>query len=61
MGFTGALVLLTDMVDGSSTELAIEFLGTQTSQIMDGERPEMQDVVAGEGVSFLNDDHLGSE
>lgn len=61
MGFTGALVLLTDMVNGSSTELAIEFLGTQTSQIMDGERPEMQDVVAGEGVSFLNDDNLGSE
>lgn len=35
------LLLLTDVVDGSGTELAIEFLGTQTSKIMYGEGPEM--------------------
>lgn len=57
----GGLVLLTDMVNSSSTELAIELLGTQTSQIMYGEWPEMQDVVAGEGISFLNNNHLSSQ
>lgn len=58
---TGELILLTDVVDGPSTELAVELLGTQTSQVMYGERPEVQDVVAGEGVSLLNDDHLSSQ
>lgn len=55
------LDLLTDMVNGSSTELAIEFLGTQTAQIMYGEWPEMQDIVAGEGISFLNNNYLSSQ
>lgn len=49
------------MVNGSSTELAIELLGTQTSQIMYGEWPEMQDIVAGEGISFLNNNYLSSQ
>lgn len=41
VGILQQLVLLTDMIDGSSTELAIELLGTQTSKIMYGEGPEM--------------------
>lgn len=57
----GERALLTNVVDGSSTELAVEFLGPQTSQVVDGERPEVQDVVAGEGISFLDNDHLGSQ
>lgn len=51
----------TDVVNGSSTELAVEFLGTQTSKIMYGEGPEMQDVVSGKGISLLNNDNLGSQ
>lgn len=54
-------MLLTDMVDSSGTELAIELFGTQTSKIMYGEGPEMQDIVAGKGISLLNDDNLGSQ
>lgn len=52
---------LTDVVDGPSTELAVELLGTQTSQIMYGEGPEVQDIVSGEGISLLNHDHLCSQ
>lgn len=54
-------MVLTDVIDGSSTELAVEFLGTQTSKIMYGEGPEMQDIVSGEGVSLLDNDHFGSQ
>lgn len=54
-------MVLTDVVDGSSTELAVEFLGTQTSEIVYGEGPEMQDVVSGEGISLLNNNYLGSQ
>lgn len=55
------LAPLTDVVDGASTELPIELLGSQAPQVMDGERPEVQYVVPGEGVPLLHHDHFGPQ
>lgn len=37
--------LLTDMVYGSSTELSVELFGPQTTEVLNGEGPEMQNIV----------------
>lgn len=50
---------LTDVVDGAGTELPVELLGSEAPQVMDGERPEVQHVVPGEGVPLLHHDHFG--
>lgn len=50
---------LTDVVDGASTELPVELLGSQAPQVVDGERPEVQHVVPGEGVPLLHHNHFG--
>lgn len=55
------LAPLTDVVDGASTELPVELLGSQAPQVMDGERPEVQHIVPGEGVPLLHHDHLGPQ
>ena len=39
-------IMRTDMVDGSSTELPIEFLGSKLTEVFNGERPQMQDIVS---------------
>lgn len=49
------------MIDGSSTELAVELLGTETLEVMDSVGPEMENVVPGEGVSLFDDHHLGPQ
>lgn len=49
------------MVDGTGAELPVELLGPQTSEVLDGEGPEVQHVVPGEGVSLLQQDHLGPQ
>jgi hypothetical protein len=46
-----------DVVDGAGAELPEELLSTQSSQILDYERPQMEDVVARQPVPFL-DHHL---
>lgn len=51
--------LLTDVVDGAGAELPVELLGSQAPQVMDGERPEMQHIVPGEGVPLLHHHHFG--
>lgn len=53
--------ILTDMVDCSCTKFAIKLLGTEFLQIMDGVGPQVQHIVPGETVPFLNEDHLGSQ
>lgn len=52
---------LTDVIYRSSAELAIELLGTQTSEVMNCEGPEMQDIVPGKCVSLLYHHHFGPE
>lgn len=49
------------MVYGSCTELAVELLGAETPQVVDGEWPQVQHVVAGKGIPLLYDHHLGSQ
>jgi hypothetical protein len=46
-----------DVVDGAGAELPEELLSTQSSQILDYERPQMEDVVARQPVPFF-DHHL---
>ena len=36
---------LTDMVDGSSAELAIELFGPKAPEVVDGVRPQVQHIV----------------
>lgn len=54
-------LVLTDVVYGSGAELAVELLGPQAPEVVDGIGPEVQHVVAGERVSLLDHHHLGSE
>lgn len=49
------------MVYGSCTEFAVELFGAKAPQVMDGEWPEMQHIIAGEGIPLLYDHHLGSQ
>lgn len=52
---------LTDVVDGASTELAVELLGSEAPQVVNGEGPEVEHVVPGEGVSLLDHHHLTAQ
>lgn len=49
------------MIDGTSTELPIELLGPQATQVLDGKGPEVEYIVAWEGISLLKKDHLGPQ
>lgn len=52
--------MLTDVVNGSGTEFAIELFGAEASQVMNGVGPEVQHVVPGERVPLLDHHHLGT-
>lgn len=54
-------VVLTDVVDGACTELSIELFGSEASEVVDGEGPEVQHIVPGEGVSLFHHHHLAAE
>lgn len=53
--------LLTNMIYGSCTKLSIKLLGSEATQVLDGERPEMEDVVPGESVSLFHEHHPRSQ
>ncbi len=53
--------VLTDMIDSTSTELSIELLGPEAPEVLDGEGPEVQHIVPGEGVSLLQKNHFGPQ
>lgn len=52
---------LTDVVDGAGTELSIELLGSKAPEVMDGEGPEVENVVPREGVSLLDYHHFTAQ
>lgn len=52
---------LTDVVDGAGAELAVELLGPKPPEVVDGEGPEVEHVVPGEGVSLLDHHHLTAQ
>lgn len=60
-GRTSRRATLTDVVDGTGAELPVELFGPQASEVLDGEGPEVQHVVPGEGISLLQQHHLGPE
>ncbi len=47
------------MIDSTSTELSIELLCSEAPEVLDGEGPEVQHIVPGEGVSLLQKNHFG--
>ena len=49
------------MIDGAGAELPVELLGPQAPEVLDGEGPEVEHVVPGEGVSLLQQHHFGPE
>lgn len=49
------------MVDGAGAELAVELLGTESPEVVDGVGPEVEHVVSGEGVSLLDHHHLTAQ
>lgn len=51
---------LTDMVDGSCTEFAIELFGAKAPQVVYGKWPQVKDIVAGEGITLFYHHHLCS-
>lgn len=60
-GEQGLSRVLTDMIDGTGTELPVELLGPEAPEVLDGEGPEVQHVVPGEGVSLLQQHHSGPQ
>ena len=49
--------VLTDVVNRSSAELSVELFGSEAPEVVYGERPEVENVVPGEGVSLLQQHH----
>ena len=54
-------LVLTDMIDSTSTELPMELLGPEAPEVLDGEGPEVQHIVPGEGISLLQQHHFGAQ
>lgn len=52
---------LTDVVYGAGTELAVELFGSKAPEVMDGEGPEVQHIVPGEGVPLLDHHDLTAQ
>lgn len=49
------------MIDSTSTELPIEFLGPEPPEVLDGEGPEVQHIVSGKGISLFQKHHFGPQ
>lgn len=49
------------MVDGSGAKLSVELFSAQVPEVVDGVRPQMKNVISGEGVSLFDDHDFGSE
>lgn len=54
-------MLLTDVVQGARAEAPIELLGTECPQVVDGERPEVEYIVARELGALFHQDHMGPQ
>lgn len=53
--------ILTDVVNGACTELAVKLLCPEASEVMDGEGPKVQNIVPGECVSLLDHHYFGTK
>lgn len=49
------------MVNGAGAELSVELFGAEAAQVVYGERPQVEHVVAGEGVPLLDHHHLAAQ
>lgn len=53
--------ILTNMIDCAGTEFPVELFGPEAPEVLDGEGPEVQHVVPGEGISFLQQHHFSPQ
>lgn len=53
--------VLTDMINRTGAELSVELLGPEAPEVLDGEGPEVQHIVPREGISLLQQHHLGPQ
>lgn len=49
------------MIYGAGTKFSIELFCAKAPQILNSERPKVEDIVAGESISLLQQHHLGSQ
>lgn len=49
------------MIDSTGTKLPIKLLGPEAPEVLDGKRPEMEHIVSGESISFLQQHHFGPQ
>lgn len=49
------------MVQGPGAEFAVELFGSELAEVVDGEGPQVEDVVPGEVLPFVHQHHLGSQ
>lgn len=49
------------MINSTGTELPIELLGPEAPEVLNGEGPEVQHIVPGEGISLLQQYHFGPQ
>ncbi len=54
-------IILTDMIDSTSTEFPIKLLGPEAPEVLDSEGPEVQHIVPRESVSLLQQHHFGPQ
>lgn len=50
-----------DVIDGAGAKLAVELLCAQVAQIRDDEWPQMEHIVPGDAIAFLQHHHLGAQ
>ena len=53
--------MLTDVIDGPCAKFPEELFRAQCPQVVNDERPQVEDVVARESVPLLDDHHFGAE
>lgn len=49
------------MIDSTSTELPVKLLGPKAPEVLDSEGPEVQHIVPGESISFLQQHNFGPQ
>lgn len=52
---------LTNVIQGSGAEFSVERLGSEPTEVIDGEGPQVEDVVSGERFPLLHHHHLGPQ
>ncbi len=52
---------LTDVIQRPSAEFAVELLGSEPTEVVNGEGPQVKNIVPGEALSLLQHHHLSPQ